>query len=208
MKVEEFKKYILEVADEKVWLEIMENTVSAFHGIGLPAELIEDRHRPEEVLKELFVWGATPQGQVFWSSVYNKLEKANTKEVITHLNSLEKLEATVQTDSRWETLEEGLPRSLVGLTGEVGELADAVKRWQYYGQDLDTEKVLEECGDILFYLASALWSAGQFTLGHAAQHTMQKYQTRFPNGWNQEDAIKKRGFNENLQERCTRSFGD
>jgi len=40
----------------------------------------------------------------------------------------------------------------VGLPGEVGELLDALKRFAVYGRDLDLENVVEELGDIEFFL--------------------------------------------------------
>ena len=51
----------------------------------------------------------------------------------------------------------------VGICGEAGELIDAVKKNWIYGADLDLENVLEECGDLLFYVAAMLINSG-FTL--------------------------------------------
>jgi len=41
---------------------------------------------------------------------------------------------------------------LLGLTGEVGELVDAIKKHIIYGKVLDIAHVVEELGDIEFYL--------------------------------------------------------
>jgi NTP pyrophosphatase (non-canonical NTP hydrolase) len=40
----------------------------------------------------------------------------------------------------------------VGVSGEAGELLDAVKKHVIYGKALDHENVVEELGDIEFYL--------------------------------------------------------
>jgi NTP pyrophosphatase (non-canonical NTP hydrolase) len=40
----------------------------------------------------------------------------------------------------------------VGVAGEAGELLDAVKKHAIYGADLDIENVIEELGDLEFYL--------------------------------------------------------
>lgn len=40
----------------------------------------------------------------------------------------------------------------MGLTGEVGELVDAIKKSLFYRKELDLENVIEELGDIEFYL--------------------------------------------------------
>lgn len=43
----------------------------------------------------------------------------------------------------------------IGLAGEVGELAAAIQRWLYYGKPLDRTNVIEELGDLCWYLAQA-----------------------------------------------------
>lgn len=40
----------------------------------------------------------------------------------------------------------------LGIAGETGELIDAVKKWAIYGKPLDIENVVEELGDLEFYL--------------------------------------------------------
>lgn len=40
----------------------------------------------------------------------------------------------------------------VGISGEAGELLDAVKKYVVYNKDLDRENVVEELGDIEFFL--------------------------------------------------------
>lgn len=44
----------------------------------------------------------------------------------------------------------------LGLTGEAGEFADAVKRELIYKKPLDNENVREELGDLAFYLVAAM----------------------------------------------------
>lgn len=40
----------------------------------------------------------------------------------------------------------------VGVAGEGGELLDAVKRWAIYQKPLDLENVVEELGDLEFFM--------------------------------------------------------
>jgi NTP pyrophosphatase (non-canonical NTP hydrolase) len=40
----------------------------------------------------------------------------------------------------------------IGVSGEAGELLDAIKKWAIYQKPLDLENVVEELGDIEFYL--------------------------------------------------------
>lgn len=41
---------------------------------------------------------------------------------------------------------------VVGVAGEAGELLDAIKKHVIYGKELDLQNIVEEVGDILFYL--------------------------------------------------------
>ena len=49
-------------------------------------------------------------------------------------------------------LDPTIEHSIDGIVTEAGELADAAKRVKWYGTKIDTVNVLEECGDMLFYL--------------------------------------------------------
>ena len=49
-----------------------------------------------------------------------------------------------------------IDNALLGLIGETGEIVDIYKKWKYQsvpGTQLPREKVLEELGDVLWYLA-------------------------------------------------------
>lgn len=46
-----------------------------------------------------------------------------------------------------------------GLTGEMGEFIDAVKKHEIYGKELDVVNLHEEYGDLLWYLAGAMYTA-------------------------------------------------
>lgn len=44
----------------------------------------------------------------------------------------------------------------LGVAGEAGELVDAIKKHVFYKRPLDVNNVIEECGDILFYIQALL----------------------------------------------------
>ncbi|MCI4435421.1 MAG: nucleoside triphosphate pyrophosphohydrolase family protein [Ignisphaera sp.] len=48
----------------------------------------------------------------------------------------------------------------VGISGEAGELLDAVKKTCIYNKELDLENVIEELGDIEFYMEGLRSSLG------------------------------------------------
>lgn len=48
----------------------------------------------------------------------------------------------------------------LGLIGELGEIADLLKKHRYQGHDLDRDKLHEELGDLLWYVALAAHAMG------------------------------------------------
>jgi len=80
-----------------------------------------------------------------------------------------------------------LTHATVGLTGEVGELADTVKRHVFYNQPLNKINAEEEIGDILWYVALAATAIGK-DLGDLAQANIDKLRTRYPNAYTDEHA--------------------
>jgi NTP pyrophosphatase (non-canonical NTP hydrolase) len=69
--------------------------------------------------------------------------------------------------------------AVIGLTGEVGELAAAVERWLYYGHELDVVNVAEEVGDCLWYLAE-LCNAVGVSLSSVMEANIRKLRARYP----------------------------
>lgn len=57
----------------------------------------------------------------------------------------------------------------MGVSGEAGELLDAVKKWTMYEKDMDRENVLEELGDLEFFLEGL-----RQTLGISRAETLAK----------------------------------
>lgn len=84
-----------------------------------------------------------------------------------------------------------LVHAQLGLTTEVGELADAVKKFLIYGQKLDRENVIEECGDILWYLTLALDTIGS-SVDEAMQNNVNKLKLRYPEKFTEKDAAERK----------------
>ena len=81
-----------------------------------------------------------------------------------------------------------LLHGLLGIQSEAGELADAGKRHLFYKTDLDLVNVMEECGDILWYIAVTLDAAG-YTMEDAMERNISKLQSRFPDKFTTADAV-------------------
>lgn len=76
----------------------------------------------------------------------------------------------------------------MGIAGEAGEVIDATKKTWIYGKELDRENILEECGDLLFYITALLTETG-FTIEDAMAANVAKLAKRYPEGYTDAAAI-------------------
>lgn len=75
-----------------------------------------------------------------------------------------------------------LIHAAMGISGEAGELIDAVKKHIMYGKALDVDNIKEELGDSLWYMALMLDLIGSsFEEVMALNHD--KLEKRFPGGF-------------------------
>lgn len=70
----------------------------------------------------------------------------------------------------------------MGLSGEAGEVTDYLKKVVFHDHDLDTQKLKEELGDVLWYCAMLAEVAG-LTLDGVAQANVAKLARRYPAGF-------------------------
>ena len=68
-----------------------------------------------------------------------------------------------------------------GISGESGELLDAVKKFAIYNKPLDRENVIEELGDLEFYM-EGLRQAIFVTRADVLQANMNKLSVRYSKG--------------------------
>ena len=78
----------------------------------------------------------------------------------------------------------------MGCVTESGELMDALKKSTYYGKDLDVTNVLEEAGDILWYLA-ILFDELDTTFDKEMERVINKLKARFPDNFTEGDAFNR-----------------
>ena len=87
-------------------------------------------------------------------------------------------------------LKADLTHMLLGVTGEVGELVDAAKKFVIYGKDLDRENVIEELGDIEFYL-EGIRQALSITREQTLAANIAKLGVRYAGGYSDQAAIER-----------------
>lgn len=70
-----------------------------------------------------------------------------------HAAMVRRLKKDPEKISDWMSVNDhDLVHMALGIAGEAGELVDAIKRATVYGRDLDVENVIEELGDLEFYM--------------------------------------------------------
>lgn len=74
----------------------------------------------------------------------------------------------------------------LGLSGEVGEFNDMIKKWIFHEKELDIEHLKKECGDILWYIAMMCHSLN-WNMDEIMQMNIDKLKVRYPEGF---DVVK------------------
>ena len=85
---------------------------------------------------------------------------------------------------------QSLANYALGLNGEAGEVADHIKKGIFHGHEMDRHELVKELGDCMWYIANLAHLAG-FTLEMVAEMNVTKLMKRYPNGFNQEDSLKR-----------------
>lgn len=75
-----------------------------------------------------------------------------------------------------------MENGILGLSGEVGEIADLYKKYMFQGHELDYGEMVLELGDVLWYCAELAKGLG-VTLEDVAIANIKKLQKRYPKGF-------------------------
>lgn len=86
---------------------------------------------------------------------------------------------------------EVLINSVMGLCGESGEVIDLVKKHLAQGHPLDVNKMIEELGDVAWYLAEAA-TALNVSLDEILNKNIEKLSNRYPDGFNENNSINRK----------------
>ena len=84
-----------------------------------------------------------------------------------------------------------ITNGVLGLAGEAGECCDIVKKYKYQGHDLDKEKLLDELGDVLWYISETASGIG-VSLEDVAIYNLNKLHKRYHgHTFNKDDSINR-----------------
>lgn len=87
--------------------------------------------------------------------------------------------------------EQVLLNGVMGLCGESGEVIDIVKKHISQGHSLNKEKLIEELGDVAWYLAETAYALG-VDLESVLAGNIQKLKERYPEGFSIEKSINRK----------------
>ncbi|MEG2623513.1 MAG: nucleoside triphosphate pyrophosphohydrolase family protein [Clostridia bacterium] len=81
-----------------------------------------------------------------------------------------------------------MQNAALGIAGEAGEVADIIKKTMYQCHPLDKEKLVEELGDVLYYIAM-MADVLCYGLDEIAEKNIEKLRRRYPDGFDPERSI-------------------
>lgn len=84
--------------------------------------------------------------------------------------------------------------AVMGISGESGEVADLVKKFMFHQHPLDREKLIEELGDLMWYIAELCATLGA-SMDEVARGNIEKLRKRYPNGFDPERSLNRLGEN-------------
>jgi NTP pyrophosphatase (non-canonical NTP hydrolase) len=85
----------------------------------------------------------------------------------------------------------GLAHAILGIAGEAGELLDAIKKVVIYDKELDIDNIVEELGDIEFYM-ELLRQELDLTREFVILKNISKLEKRYPTKYSDKDALERK----------------
>ena len=84
-----------------------------------------------------------------------------------------------------------LINGVMGLCGESGEVIDLVKKHLHQGHELNKEKIIDELGDVCWYIAE-IANVLDVPFEEVLSRNIEKLKKRFPNGFEVEKSINRK----------------
>lgn len=84
----------------------------------------------------------------------------------------------------------GLAMAVIGLCGELGEIAEPVKKHLYHKHELRREHLAKELGDMLWYL-TLLCDKLDISLQDVLDANVKKLRERYPHGFDSDRSINR-----------------
>ncbi|MBR4236524.1 MAG: nucleoside triphosphate pyrophosphohydrolase family protein [Clostridia bacterium] len=81
-----------------------------------------------------------------------------------------------------------LTNGVMGLCGEAGEASDIVKKHLFQGHELNREKLIDELGDVAWYIAETAYALN-VKLEDVLIHNIEKLKKRYPAGFDADKSV-------------------
>lgn len=104
--------------------------------------------------------------------------------------NFDRYQALAQRTSNTACSTSKLVNGVMGLNGESGECIDIVKKAEFQGHNLDTDKLIDELGDVLWYVAETC-TALNVDMSEVAEKNIEKLKQRYPDGFEEERSINR-----------------
>ena len=85
-----------------------------------------------------------------------------------------------------------IQNGILGLCGETGEIADHIKKHQFQDHELDKQHLIEELGDVCWYIAILAHGLGT-DLETVMKGNVNKLMKRYPQGFSSERSLNREG---------------
>lgn len=104
--------------------------------------------------------------------------------------TLNEYQALAQRTSSTQYPFDKISNGCMGMCGEAGETIDILKKYEWQGHQLDAEKLIDEAGDCLWYIAELACGLG-VTLEGIAKHNLEKLKKRYPDGFSADKSVNR-----------------
>ncbi len=109
------------------------------------------------------------------------------------MNIYEYQDGVSKTAPEGEDKERSILRATTGLAGELGEIIEPIKKHIFHGHTLDTKKIEDEIGDLLWYVALLCTNLG-IEMQDAIDGNAAKLRRRYPEGFSEERSKNREAF--------------
>lgn len=107
-----------------------------------------------------------------------------------YIKEIKKTESSSSSNEVRATNKIRLLHAIMGLVTEAGELMDALKRHVYYGEELDYVNIVEELGDISYYMGMAIDDVG-VDLDYVINKNISKLRKRYNGEFSKDKALNR-----------------
>lgn len=97
--------------------------------------------------------------------------------------------------THWQYVQNGC----YGMCGEAGECIDILKKVMFQGHNFDPERLIDELGDVLWYIAQTATGLG-VTLEDVASGNVRKLKKRYPYKFTAEQSIHRAEYEGGVRE--------